>query len=251
MKKVFRFVFVLISLLTLFSCNLFNVDDDYGMSSEKKSSSKTTELQNNAEAGSKTSQPEKAFIKVVFDDGSSRTVLPSINLENFVLKGKRNGGAEQELAKAATKSAMSGKSIEIFTGNWEFTMSADVSDGNTVIAGVTQFKDTHNVSVQSGESILSFELKPFKSDGTEVNDGELSVTLTLAPDAKADKARAVLKPADGTGGTEFTKDYPDSGKLSQGASISFQKSNLPSGTYSLEIEFYSENENGVKIKFVS
>ena len=93
--------------------------------------------------------------------------------------------------------------------------------------------------------MLSFVLKPFKSDGTEVSGGELSVTLSLDPEAKADKARAVLKASDGT---EFTKDYPDSGKLSQGASITFQKSNLSAGTYDLEIEFYSENENGDKIK---
>ena len=247
MKKVFRFGLVLISLLTLFSCNPFSVDDDddYAISAGQKSSPVTGELQNNAETGSQNLQPQKALIQVVFNDGSSRTVLPSIYLKNFVLTGKRNSGEEQELAKAATKSDWSGKSIEILTGDWEFTMSAEVADGSTVVDGVTVFKDTQAVSVGSGANVLSFVLKPFKSDGTEVSGGELSVTLSLDPEAKADKARAVLKASDGT---EFTKDYPDSGKLSQGASITFQKSNLPADTYNLEIEFYSENENGDKIK---
>lgn len=247
MKKVFRFGLVLISLLSLFSCNPFSVDDDddYAISAGQESSPVTGELQNNAETGSQNLQPQKALIQVVFNDGSSRTVLPSLYLKNFVLTGKRNGGAEQELAKAATKSDWSGKSIEILTGNWEFTMSAEVADGSTVVDGVTVFKDTQAVSVGSGANVLSFVLKPFKSDGTEVSGGELSVTLSLDPEAKADKARAVLKASDGT---EFTKDYPDSGKLSQGASITFQKSNLSAGTYDLEIEFYSEDEKGGTIK---
>lgn len=247
MKKVFRFGLVLISLLTLFSCNPFSVDenDECTIQMGGGGSATNTELQNTAETGSQNLQSQKAFIKVVFNDGSSRTVLPSLYLKNFVLTGKRNGGAEQELAKAATKADWSGKSIEILTGDWELTMSAEVADGSTVIDGVTHFKDTQAVSVGSGANVLSFVLKPFKSDGTEVSGGELSVTLSLDPEAKADKARAVLKASDGT---EFTKDYPDSGKLSQGASITFQKSNLPAGTYNLEIEFYSENENGDKIK---
>lgn len=247
MKKVFRFGLVLISLLTLFSCNPFSVDDDddYAISAGQESSPVTTELQNNAETGSQNLQPQKAFIKVVFNDGSSRTVLPSLYLKNFVLTGKRNGGTVQELAKAATKADWSGKSIEILTGDWEFTMSAEVADGSTVVDGVTVFKDSQAVSVGSGANVLSFVLKPFKSDGTEVSGGELSVTLSLDPEAKADKARAVLKASDGT---EFTKDYPDSGKLSQGASITFQQTNLSAGTYDLEIEFYSENENGGTIK---
>lgn len=235
---------IFICLISLLSCSIVNVDDDEYTEGYNQTSTGT---QTQAGIDDSANLAEgKARLRIQFKDSGARTVLPHLNLQNFVLTGKMAGGAETELLKSATKSGFSGKSIEILTGSWEFTMKADVAEGSTVAAGVTVFKDTISKNIGSGTHSLSFELKPFTESGMAVTSGEVKVTLTLSEEAKPDMAIATLK--DSSEQVKDSKTYPESGSLVSGSTITYQNSAIEEGTYHLAIEFYSMNEQGGKVK---
>jgi hypothetical protein len=84
-------------------------------------------------------QEDKALVSFFVKDGTARTVLPQISLEDvasYKLLGGLNGAAETELA---TFSA-GGTTILLEPGTWNFTLNAYNSSGGHILQGLSQNK---------------------------------------------------------------------------------------------------------------
>lgn len=125
-------------------------------------------------------------------------------------------------------------------------MSAELASRSSVSTDVSYFKSTISQNITSGVATLSFDMKPYTRNGAPITKGEISVTLTLAGGAKSDMARAILK--DSSGQVKDSRTYGENGPLESSSTITYTKSGLNEGTYDLEIEFYSIDENAGEIR---
>lgn len=214
-------VLLLSLLLPLVSCsNLFNSSDS-PHNDENKIDQRIPERQ------------DKAYITIGFTDKSPRTLLPSQTIQDLVLTGTLSGGKAEELATAPDRASMTGKEIEIYTGNWSFTMTGKV--------GSVTFTDTITSEVKNGnDNTLNFTMKPVDSSGKEITTGTLDISVTF--EGKATYAKLFCTKSKDNSSVE-TKDFTN---LTSGSKISYKKvmednTGLPEGTYTVKIEFY-ENE---------
>ncbi len=224
----------LVSFFIFTSCIIDCDEPDTSFQSIENSTSSSSSISSSSELPvSNEAIPQKAILKIGFaDDNSARTVLPKVQLSNYVLKGSLAGGANVVLATADTKEEMKTKEIELDPGVWSFTLSADMT-GTSVLASVKSYSDTQAVTLIGNPVTVNFDLKPRDSNGTEITKGAVSISLTLSSDViSANKARASLK----LGGVEKASKKDD---VSAGGTFTFTAENLDKDTYDLEIEFYS------------
>lgn len=226
----------LVSFFIFTSCIIDCDEPDTSFQSTENSTSSSSSITSSSELPvSNEAIPQKAILKIGFaDDNSARTVLPKVQLSNYVLKGSLAGGASVVLATADTKEVMKTKEIELDPGVWSFTLSADMT-GTSVLSSVKSYSDTQAVTLTGNPVTVNFDLKPRDSNGTEITKGAVSISLTLSSDViSANKARASLK----LGGVEKAAKEDD---VSAGGTFTFTAENLDKDTYDLEIEFYSKD----------
>ncbi|MBQ7754082.1 MAG: InlB B-repeat-containing protein, partial [Treponema sp.] len=226
----------LVSFFIFTSCIIDCDEPDTSFQSIENSTSSSSSISSSSELPvSNEAIPQKAILKIGFaDDNSARTVLPKVQLSNYVLKGSLAGGASVVLATADTKEEMKTKEIELDPGVWSFTLSADMT-GTSVLSSVKSYSDTQDVMLTGNPVTVNFDLKPRDSNGTEITKGAVSISLTLSSDViSANKAMAILKLG---GGKKASKEDD----VSAGGTFTFTAENLDKDTYDLEIEFYSKD----------
>ena len=123
----------LVSIFIFTSCIIDCDEPDTSFQSIENSTSSSSSISSSELPVSNEAIPQKAILKIGFaDDNSARTVLPKVQLSNYVLKGSLAGGASVVLATADTKEEMKTKEIELDLGVWSFTLSADMT-GTSVL----------------------------------------------------------------------------------------------------------------------
>ena len=230
-----KFLLFLLSIAMLFfSCS--NISHDDG-SSDRDSADGGTYL-------------------VIRSTSVNRTVVPSEEdaglgaLKNLVLMGTRTADSksvpteetEQTLATEESYAALSDKRIELQTGYWSFTLSADLN-------GIA-FSDTvTNKLIEEGkENEISFNLSVAEGFG-----GGLGITLKFTDASnQVTSAKATLTSMDENPTfTPLTQDYEslllqedESGDMVYTIdftrSITEESSRIPDGTYKLVFDFYVE-----------
>ncbi|EID85905.1 hypothetical protein MSI_03330 [Treponema sp. JC4] len=183
---------------SLVSCS--NLIDGEGSSSASKTASK------------------KAWITVDVEnkDSSSRTLLPAIEITKLVLKGSLSGQEEERLASADTLALMNAKNIEITTGEWTFTLTADVS-------GASYSGSTTKTIQENSENPLTFTLESADTNG------ELDFTINYTGRAGLEYEASVLI------------DNLPLASFSQEAGSLNIKNAYNEGTHIIEIQFRAKN----------
>lgn len=163
---------------------------------------------------------EKAYISVNVENqenSSSRTLLPAINVKDLVLKGRLSGQTEEILASAATLEEMTTKKIEIQTGEWTFTLIANVS-------GVSFSGSTVSTIVSGGENPVAFQLEPEAAGDIGALDFSLSFNGTEGV------SYDIVSTYDGS--------YIDSKSITGSGTYTFSEDSLIPGTHTLQVNFY-------------
>lgn len=228
MKKLTRLLSIFTFSMILFSaCNFGEVDSG---DSQKPLTDQTSQ-----------SETEKAYIQIQLGDGSSRSILPSLTLKDFVLKGNRAGEEEETLLTAETAAELESQTLIILTGNWSFSMTAQIAEGSTTTSDVGQYAASISAEISNATNSLLFDMKPVTSSGQEVTAGELSVSLSFADENQSvSKAKLSLK-NHSTGEEVASQDFEN---ITTASTIDFSKS-LTEGTYEISIEFFFEVSNGI------
>ena len=177
-------------------------------------------------SSSKTAS-QKAWITVDVEnkDSSSRTLLPAIEITKLVLKGSLSGQEEERLASADTLALMNAKNIEITTGEWTFTLTADVS-------GASYSGSTTKTIQENSENPLTFTLSP--ENGAR---GKLDFTLTLTEDSAKNidssyKAKIELK--------NLATSVTEEADAEITSKISYKNNSLEEGNYLLTVNILSD-----------
>lgn len=163
---------------------------------------------------------EKAYISVNVENqtkSASRTLLPAINVRDLVLKGRLSGQTEEILASAATLEEMTAKKIEIQTGEWTFTLIANVS-------GVSFSGSTVSTIVSGGENPVAFQLEPDAAGDIGTLDFSLSFNGTEGV------SYDIVSTYDGS--------YVDSKSITGSGTYTFSEDSLMPGTHKLQVNFY-------------
>lgn len=163
---------------------------------------------------------EKAYISVNVENqtkSASRTLLPAINVRDLVLKGRLSGQTEEILASAATLEEMTAKKIEIQTGEWTFTLIANVS-------GVSFSGSTACTIVSGGENPVAFQLEPDAAGDIGFLDFSLSFNGTEGV------SYDIVSTYDGS--------YVDSKSITGSGTYTFSENSLIPGTHKLQVNFY-------------
>lgn len=106
-------------------------------------------------------------VNVTNQERSTRTLIPTIEISDLVLKGGLTGTEEKILAEAASLAEMESRQIVIQTGEWSFTLTAKVSGKEFTSGAVSK-------TIESGqENPLSFTLEPVNTSG------ELDFTISF------------------------------------------------------------------------
>lgn len=163
---------------------------------------------------------EKAYISVNVENqtkSASRTLLPVINVRDLVLKGRLSGQTEEILASAATLEEMTAKKIEIQTGEWTFTLIANVS-------GVSFSGSTVSTIVSGGENPVTFQLEPDAA-------GDIgSLDFSLSFNGTEGVSYDIVSTYDGS--------YVDSKSITGSGTYTFSEDSLIPGTHKLQVNFY-------------
>ena len=228
MKKLTRLLSIFTFSMILFSaCNFGEVDSG---DSQKPLTDQTSQT-----------ETEKAYIQIQLGDGSSRSILPSLTLKDFVLKGNRAGEEEETLLTAETVAELESQTLIILTGNWSFSMTAQIAEGSTTTSDVGQYAASISAEISNTTNSLLFDMQPVTSSGQEITAGELSVSLSFADENQSvSKAKLSLK-NHSTGEAVASQDFEN---ITTASTIDFSKS-LSEGTYEISIEFYFEDTNGI------
>ncbi len=195
---------------------------------------------NNANSPTPQSIEEKAMLKIeLSQDSFARTVTNTRNLTDeltkLVLKGRfENETNDIELAKADTAAALCAKTIEIRTGKWVFSLTAELS-GQT-------FSGTKELNIAGGKTnTISFLLKSSNTKG--------GLDLTINFEGDADSLKLKLMDAEKT----KTLDSSTHALTAEQTSFNYKKlitdnsQALAQGTYYFRFDFYKGEEFRNKI----
>ena len=106
-------------------------------------------------------------VNVTNQEKSTRTLIPTIEISDLVLKGGLTGTEEKVLASAESLEQMESRQIVIQTGKWSFTLTAKVSGKEFTSGPVTKTIESEQ------ENPLSFTLEPVNTSG------ELDFTISF------------------------------------------------------------------------
>ncbi len=156
-------------------------------------------------------------VNVTNQEKSTRTLIPTIEISDLVLKGRLTGTEEKVLASAESLEQMESRQIVIQTGEWSFTLTAKVSGKEFTSGAVTK-------TIESGqENPLSFTLEPVNTSG------ELDFTINFTGRSGLEYEAAVLVDDDAL--TSFSQ---EAGKCNI-------KSDFTEGSHTIEIQFRAKN----------
>ena len=156
-------------------------------------------------------------VNVTNQEKSTRTLIPTIEISDLVLKGGLTGTEEKVLASAESLAQMESRQIVIQTGEWSFTLTAKVSGKEFTSRAVTK-------TIESGqENPLSFTLEPVNTSG------ELDFTINFTGRSGLEYEAAVLVDDDAL--TSFSQ---EAGKCNI-------KSDFTEGSHTIEIQFRAKN----------
>ncbi len=166
---------------------------------------------------------------------SNRTINPVLSLntlQNFHLIGLLNDAEELNITFPAISDFEN--EIEITSGTWTFTLSAESKDDATM-----GFSATVTAEIKQGiQNPVYFELTP---NGT---DGQFSITIDLSGNENnnqnVDVVKATLK---SVSGEEIeTKKFNLSEQEYSSRILTYSKTNFNPGTYNLLFEFFAGND---------
>ena len=176
-------------------------------------------------------QTEKAYI--TFAPLQSRTILPAYSVDDmtdFVLSGTHAGNTET-LGTFATKATLLSARIAIEEGSWTFTLTA--KKGGSSFSGKIS-----GVEIKMGDNPLSFSLS-LDEENISAQDGKgtVSVHITFPADSGVQLVKAGLF-------NEETDEAISGFELEPiaitGNAITYQKEEVPAGTYRLKAFFYGD-----------
>jgi len=158
------------------------------------------------------------------DEVETRTVLPSdpsSDIASYVLTGKTTGETVYETL--GTFSTLTGASVEIETGSWDFKLQA-LDDSSTVLleAGKT------NVTVAAGAAV-NFTLRPLSS-----GSGSFEITLTLPGGHPVSSIETKLDTTVVTPALSLSDD-----------TLTFSKSGVAAGEYLVSFKFFDSSSDQV------
>lgn len=193
-----------------------------------------------------TTVQESPVLKIMLEN-EDRTIFPVLQLsqfKNFKITGKKEGAElEQALGKAAgyeTATELSEAKIQLPTGavdsNWEFTLTADLLDGNNI--SKTYISRTSK-TIQKGQNAVKFSFLVMESEAAE-GTGSFSVTFDWSADenntGKVTKVTAVLQ-STAENGTETS--YTNIAL--NGQKVTIADNNIAAGSYRLKVSFFDND----------
>lgn len=178
---------------------------------------------------------DDAFITLTVEDSPARTVLPveisSVeNYTDFVLTGTKNGTTET-LASFSTYSALTGSSIAISAGTWNFALTA--KRGNVSLLG-----NINNKLITAGSNSLSFSMD-ITGYGTNGDVGSVLFSLQLPTD---NAVRSIQADLFSTTNAEALSNFTVKKNSSIGSTFAYDKSNVPVGVYRLKISLFADTD---------
>ena len=177
--------------------------------------------------------PKMASLTVSCEEPVSRAIKPTVTLtalENFELKAKEQNVSDYtELATFDTYDEIASAKILITPGTYVFTLSASKS-------GTRLFSKTDPVKITSGDNTVFFELELLEY-GTEAS-GSAKVSVQIPEEVQKVQAALVTYPEKnavegfGLSDLEITEN-----------TVTYQKSDIPSGMYYLNFYLYKGDGN--------
>ena len=156
-------------------------------------------------------------VNVTNQEKSTRTLIPTIEISDLVLKGRLTGTEEKVLASAESLEQMESRQIVIQTGEWSFTLTAKVSGKEFTSGAVTK-------TIESGqENPLSFTLEPVNTSG------ELDFTINFTGREGLEYKAAII-----VDNTPLTTLDQETGSLNV-------KNTFTEGSHTIEIQFRAKN----------
>lgn len=156
-------------------------------------------------------------VNVTNQEKSTRTLIPTIEISDLVLKGRLTGTEEKVLASAESLAQMESRQIVIQTGEWSFTLTAKVSGKEFTSGAVTK-------TIESGqENPLSFTLEPVNTSG------ELDFTINFTGRVGLEYKAAII-----VDNTPLTTLDQETGSLNV-------KNTFTEGSHTIEIQFRAKN----------
>jgi len=167
----------------------------------------------------------------------AKTIMPAATfdttkLSNFVLNGTISGGSETTYGSWSTCSDMTGATLELEAGTYDFTLSA--SCGDAVYTGTINSK-----TISLGANSLSFTMAVITA-GTGSVDFEASYTTGNLAAVTGYTVKAGLYNLDGTelSGYGLENITPTTDATTGYSYIPYSKSGIAAGTYFFKIRFY-------------
>ena len=156
-------------------------------------------------------------VNVTNQEKSTRTLIPTIEISDLVLKGRLTDTEEKVLASAESLEQMESRQIVIQTGEWSFTLTAKVSGKEFTSGAVTK-------TIESGqENPLSFTLEPVNTSGG------LDFTINFTGREGLEYKAAIIVDDDAL--TSFSQ---EAGSLNV-------KNTFTEGSHTIEIQFRAKN----------
>ncbi len=180
-----------------------------------------------------------ARLSILCNEPVSRaTVSPNVTLsalENFVLRAKLESEEEYTtLAEFSNYEELSGAKILIAQGTYVFELTTNKN-------GTRFFSKTDATQITSGDNIISFTLNILEY-GTD-SAGSARVKVNFPQEVAAVRAALLTFPEKNTVSGFETEDL----QISEN-SVTYQKQEIPSGTYFLVFKLYKDESNTVLLK---
>ena len=206
MHNVKRYLLIFISLMIFFGCK--------------------NEVKSDFEETKNTG----AYIKI--QKVQSRSILPTFDIENmtdFVLTGTKEGEQPIVLRTYENYFQLNGSSFEIQSGNWTFTLQANISS--------SKYESTITKTIVEGENLLNFVME-LQEKGNS-NDSSINVLLSFEQNPQVNKVKAALYDI---GMQNQIAGYEEELLQITNNYVCYNKTNVPSGEYILKVDFYGSDD---------
>ena len=171
-----------------------------------------------------------AYIKI--QKVQSRSILPTFclgNMTDFVFTGTKEGEQPIILGTYENYYKLDGSSFEIQSGNWTFTLQANISS--------SKFNSTITKTIVEGENLLNFVMK--LQEKCNSNDSSINVWLSFEQNPQVNKVKAALYDI---GMQNQIAGYEEELLQITNNCVYYNKTNVPSGEYILKVDFYGSDD---------
>ena len=171
-----------------------------------------------------------AYIKI--QKVQSRSILPNFylgDMTDFVLTGTKEGEQPIILGTYENYYQLDGSSLEIQSGNWTFTLQANISS--------SKYNSTITKTIVEGENLLNFVMK--LQEKCNSNDSSINVLLSFEQNPQVNKVKAALY--DIGMQNQIAGNEEELLQITNN-SVCYNKTNVPSGEYILKVDFYGSDD---------